>query len=85
MLQVTLFTMAGPAIMLFYVYRFKSDIGFFVKKSGIFILGHIAQPYVGPHSPSCSLVRSVLKHGSEMIWQKSSSSMFSRVVCMSVW
>jgi hypothetical protein len=46
MLQVTLFTMAGPAIMLFYVYRFKSDIGFFVKKSGIFILGHIAQPYL---------------------------------------
>ena len=45
MLQVTLFTMAGPAIMLFYVNRFKSEIGFFMKESGIFILGHIAQPY----------------------------------------
>ena len=46
MLQVTLFTMAGPAIMPFYVNRFKSEIGFFVKKSGILFLGHIAQPYL---------------------------------------
>ena len=45
MLQVTLFTMAGLAIMPFYVNRFKSEICFFVKKSGIFFLGHIAQPY----------------------------------------
>lgn len=34
--------------------------------------------------PSCSLVRRVLKQGSEMIWQKSSSSMFSWAACMSV-
>ena len=44
MLQVTLFTMAGPAIMPFSVNRFKSEIRFFVKKSGILFLGHIAQP-----------------------------------------
>ena len=49
MLQVTPFTMAGPAIMAFYVNRFKSEIRFFVKKSGIFILGHIAQPYIKVH------------------------------------
>lgn len=36
-------------------------------------------------SPSCSLVLRVLKQGSEMIWQNSSSSMLSWVVCMSVW
>ena len=48
MLQVTLFTMAGPAIMPFYVNRFKSEI---CKNQGFFFLGHIAQPYslyVGP-------------------------------------
>ena len=43
MLQVTLFTMAGPAIMPFYVNRFKSEIRFLGKKSGIYFLGHIAQ------------------------------------------
>jgi len=36
-------------------------------------------------SPSCSLVLRVLKQGSEMIWQNSSNSMLSWVVCMSVW
>lgn len=37
------------------------------------------------NSPNCSWVRSVLKHGSEIIWQKSSKNIFSEVLCMSVW
>ena len=36
-------TLAGPAIMPFYVNRFKSEIRFLGKKSGIYFLGHIAQ------------------------------------------
>ena len=45
MLQVTMFTMAGLAIMPFYLNRFKSEIRFFVKKIWDFFLVHIAQPY----------------------------------------
>lgn len=34
--------------------------------------------------PSCSCVRSTLKHGSLMMWQNNSNSMFERVDCTSV-